>query len=155
MSYDPRKHHRRSIRLKDYDYTQLGAYFVTILAWQRQEIFGQIQAGSMNLSPAGEVVWKAWEDLPRHFQNIALGSAVVMPNHFHGIIIVNGRGEASATWFKREAQSMPADASPLHGPKGTKPYSLGAIIQNFKSVTSRKIASVMGTTGVPIWQRNY
>jgi putative transposase len=155
MSFDPRKHHRRSIRLKDYDYTQPGAYFVTILAWHRQEIFGQIQAGRIQLSPGGKVVWRVWENLPRHFKNVTLGNAIVMPNHFHGIIIIEGRGEASAKWVEGEVQTMTADASPLHGPKGTIPCSLGAIIQNFKSVSSRKIARAMGRTGSLVLQRNY
>jgi putative transposase len=105
---------------------------VTIVVWQRQEIFGQIQGEKIQLSSTGEIVWQVWEDLPRHFRNITLGSAVVMPNHFHGIIIIEGRG-----------------------PKGTMPRSLGAIIQNFKSVSSRKIARVVGRTGTPVWQRNY
>jgi putative transposase len=84
------------LRLKSYDYTQPGAYFVTILAWHRQPIFGQILAEKILLSPAGENVWQAWKDLPRHFKHITLGSAVVMPNHFHGILFINGRGEAFA-----------------------------------------------------------
>lgn len=155
MPFDPREHHRRSIRLKDYDYTQPGAYFVTILAWQRQEIFGQIQAGRIQLSPVGKVVWRVWENLPRHFKNVTLGNAVVMPNHFHGIILIEGRGEASTRWVEGEVRSLPVDASPLHGPKGTTPCSLGAIIQNFKSVSARKIAWVMGQAGFPVWQRNY
>jgi putative transposase len=66
------------------------------VAWRRQAIFGQVQAGKVQLNLAGEILRQVWEDLPRHFKNITLGSAVVMPNHFHGIIFINGRGEASA-----------------------------------------------------------
>ncbi len=154
-NYDPQKHHRRSIRLKDYDYTQPGAYFVTIVAWHRQAIFGQVQAGEILLSPAGEIVRQVWENLPRHFKNITLGCAVVMPNHFHGIIFIEGRGEASAGINCTSPSIHRADASPLHGPKGTTTGSLSAIIQNFKSISSRKIARVMDRTGYPLWQRNY
>jgi putative transposase len=166
--YDPQQHHRRSIRLKSYDYTQPGVYFVTILAWHRQPIFGQIQAEKILLSPAGEIVWQAWQDLPRHFKHITLGNAVVMPNHLHGILFINGRGEAFAAGVEGEVEVIPANASPSHSPKATTAGpspshslkattagSLAAIIQNFKSITSRKIARELGHPGSLIWQRNY
>jgi putative transposase len=63
---DPQKHHRRSIRLKDYDYTQPGAYFVTIVAWDRKKIFGQIHDGCMMLNQIGMIVIRTWHNLPRH-----------------------------------------------------------------------------------------
>ncbi len=132
--YDPQKHHRRSIRLKDYDYTQSGAYFVTIVAWHRREVFGQVHTGEIQLSSAGQIVWQVWENLTRHFKNITLGSVVVMPNHFHGIIMIEGRGEASAGIDRASSSSHLADASPLRG--------------------SRKIARATGRTGSPVWQRN-
>jgi putative transposase len=153
--YDPQKHHRQSVRLKSYDYTQPGAYFVTLVAWRRQPIFGQIQAGEIRLSPAGEIVQQVWDDLPRHFNHITLGSAVVMPNHFHGIIFIEGRGEAAAGITCSSPSTLAAAASPSHGPKGTIAGSLGAIIQNFKSITSRMIARVLGRSASPVWQRNY
>ena len=115
--YDPQQHHRRSIRLKSYDYTQPGAYFVTILAWHRQPIFGQIQAETVLLSPAGEIVQQVWENLPRHFTNITLGSAVVMPNHFHGILFIASRGEAFAGITSTSPSTPAANASPSHRPK--------------------------------------
>jgi putative transposase len=153
--YDPQKHHRRSIRLKHYDYTQPGAFFVTVVAWRRQMTFGQIHAGELQLSPAGEIVWQVWENLPRHFQNITLGNAMVMPNHFHGIIFINGRGEASAGITCTSPLTHLADASPIHSPQGTPAGSLRAIIQNFKSISSRKIAQNMDKSASPVWQRNY
>jgi putative transposase len=64
---------------------------VTIVAWHRREVFYQVQAGEIQLSSAGQIVLQVWENLPRYFKNITLGSAVVMPNHFHGIIMIEAR----------------------------------------------------------------
>jgi hypothetical protein len=139
--YDPQKQRRRSIRLRDYDYTQPGACFVTIVNWRRQTILGQIQAGEVRLSLAGEIVQQVWENLPRHFKNVTLGNAVIMPNHFHGIIFINGRGEASAGMNLTSPSTHVADASPLRSPKGTTTGSLGAIVQNFEASAGMNLTS--------------
>jgi len=149
--YDPQKHHRCSIRLKGYDYTQPGAYFVTLVAWGRACLFGEIDGETMRLNPVGEVVQHAWLRLPSFFP-IRLDAYVVMPNHFHGIICM---GEASAAWALPGKQIIPADASPQPPPKGTEPGSLGAIIQNFKSTSTRRANQINASPGLPLWQRNY
>jgi len=93
--YDPQKHHRRSIRLPDYDYSQPGAYYVTIVAWHRECLFGEVVNGEMRLNKFGLVAKQQWEKLPDRFPNIGLGAYVVMPNHTHGIIVIKiGRGTA-------------------------------------------------------------
>lgn len=101
--YNPQIHHRRSIRLSGYDYTQAGRYFITICTYNRQNMFCEIVNGEMALNEYGRIVAACWQELARHFPNITLGEWVIMPNHVHGIIVI-GRGEASA-----------ADASPLKG----------------------------------------
>ena len=88
MTSLPSSHQRHSIRLKGYDYTQPGAYFVTILTYQRQNIFGEIIAGVMRMSPYGERIRRAWDDLHRHYHHVSLDEFVIMPNHVHGIIII-------------------------------------------------------------------
>ena len=96
MNYDPQKHHRpfdtaqgrRSIRLPDYDYSQPGAYFITIVTRGRECLFGEIKEGEMQLSNAGQIVWDVWNSLPARYPQTGLGTAQVMPNHFHGIIII-------------------------------------------------------------------
>ncbi len=88
MTYNPDIHHRRSIRLKEYDYSSAGAYFVTICAHGRECLFGQIVNDKMQLNNAGEMLENVWLELPGRFPNMALDSFVVMPNHFHGIVIV-------------------------------------------------------------------
>src|SRR5580704_15686294 len=83
----PDHHVRRSLRLKDYDYSQAGAYFVTVCAHDRMCIFGVVDATEMRLSEIGRTVDSCWKEIPKHFQ-VSLDQWVVMPNHLHGIIIM-------------------------------------------------------------------
>lgn len=93
--FDPKKHHRCSIRLQEYDYAQPGAYYVTVVAWHRECLFGEVVNGEMVLSKFGLVAKQQWEKLTRRFPNIELGAFVIMPNHMHGIIVItDGRGTA-------------------------------------------------------------
>ncbi|HOU12729.1 MAG TPA: hypothetical protein PKZ84_06400, partial [Anaerolineae bacterium] len=91
--YNPQIHHRRSIRLKEYDYTRQGVYFVTICTYRREHLFGEVVDGKMVLNPFGRVVATYWQRLPRHFPRVQLGAWVVMPNHVHGIIIITDDGD--------------------------------------------------------------
>jgi hypothetical protein len=90
MKYNPEIHHRRSIRLKHYDYSQPGAYFVTICTHNRECLFGEIVSGAMVLNDAGKMVEKWWYELNTKFLNIEPDAHIIMPNHFHGIIIIVG-----------------------------------------------------------------
>jgi len=162
MRYDQQKHQRRSIRLPGYDYSWTGAYFVTICTHERECLLGQVEDGTMVLSDYGRIVEQCWRALPHHFPGVELDTFVVMPNHVHGIITITAlcRGEALAGHFGDLVGYCLANASPLQSPQssrphGTKPYSLGAMIQNFKSVSARRINQVRQTPGVPVWQRNY
>lgn len=89
MSYDPDKHHRKSIQRKHYDYSQAGFYFVTVVTQHRQHVFGEVQNGVMIKNAAGEMVENIWYDLPERFPQVELDAFVVMPNHIHGIIVIN------------------------------------------------------------------
>jgi len=164
MKFDPSKHHRRSIRLKGHDYAGPGAYFLTLVTHQRECLFGEIVDGEMRLNEAGTIVAECWRAIPARFARAALDEAdkkrpcVVMPNHLHGIILINedsaaGKGEASAAGPGSTDDST-ADASPLR-PIGTRPGSLAAMVQNLKSTTSRRINALRDTIGAPVWQRNY
>ncbi len=84
MKQEP--HHRRSIRMKGYDYSQPGAYFVTICTHGKQSLFGKIVDGEMKLNDFGKVVEFTWNDLVNHVDGIELGPFVIMPNHIHAII---------------------------------------------------------------------
>ncbi|BCR05879.1 hypothetical protein DESUT3_29480 [Desulfuromonas versatilis] len=90
MPYDPDIHHRRSFRLKGYDYSRSGAYFVTICVQNRECLFGEIADGMMVLNDAGQMVTKWWQELTNKFPTVRPGISVVMPNHFHGIVWIVG-----------------------------------------------------------------
>jgi REP element-mobilizing transposase RayT len=103
MNYDRAKHNRRSLRLKGYDYSSSGAYFLTICTHQRQCLFGEIVDREMQLNQFGNIASKFWQEIPAHFSKIELDGFVVMPNHIHGILVMNndeknaidlGRGKA-------------------------------------------------------------
>lgn len=97
QKYNPAIHHRHSIRLKGYDYSRPGAYFVTICVQEKDRpLFGDVIDGKMQLSHMGKIVWKCWNQLPRHYPNIKLDEFVVMPNHVHGIIWIIGPDEKEA-----------------------------------------------------------
>jgi len=241
MAYNPAKHHRRSIRLKGYDYSSPGAYFITICTHQRDCLFGEIADGTMQLNQLGQIVSASWQRLPDHFSTVELDAFVVMPNHIHGILVLTDRrgaalgqhislttedtlpnatpnptksnphgqricpttGDAipnatesnAGVAFGQEivmngVEGMP-NAAPLrlsqspaiadvisdslqsdpgvafgqgivmNGVEGMpnavplQSGSLGAILLNFKSVTTRRINQIRGLSGVPVWQRNY
>jgi REP element-mobilizing transposase RayT len=88
MKYNPKKHHRRSIRLQNYDYSSEGAYFVTMCTQNRECLFGEIVNGEMVLNEYGKIVEQCWFNLPNHYDNIKLDAYVIMPDHFHGIIFI-------------------------------------------------------------------
>ena len=88
MTYNPDIYHRRSIRLKNYDYSQKGAYFVTICIQNRECLFGEIIEGEMILNDVGRMIDKKWQELIIRFQHNILDEFIIRPNHFHGIIIV-------------------------------------------------------------------
>ena len=162
--FDPAKHHRRSIRIKGYDYAQTGAYFVTIVTSQRDCLFGEIVAGEMVLSDFGKIAEACWRAIPEHFPAVELGAYVIMPNHVHGIIIIDesvgtrraddvgtgafGRGAALLRPYMRPNESFPDESRP-----NVKPGSLGAIVRSYKSAVSYRIRKEHNTT--EIWQRNY
>jgi len=87
VRFDPERHHRRSIRRKGHDYRQ-GVYFVTITAAARQPLFGEVRNGVVWLSAAGALIADVWMHLPIHFPSVRLDAFVVMPDHFHGILVL-------------------------------------------------------------------
>ncbi len=152
--FDPKKHHRRSIRLPEYDYSQPGAYYITIVAWHRECLFGTVVNGEMRLNRFGLVAKQQWEKLPERFPNIELGAYVVMPNHAHGIIVIMvGRGTAeNLNSYDGEASRRAPTHEQFQKPvKGSIP----TVIRSYKSAVSYRINLMRGTQAVPIWQRNY
>ncbi|NEP12886.1 MAG: glucose-6-phosphate 1-dehydrogenase [Symploca sp. SIO2C1] len=150
MTYNPDKHHRQSIRLKNYDYRQAGAYYVTICCYQKRCLLGEIIDGVMHPNLAANTVQAVWDSLPRHFRFIELDAFVIMPNHIHGIIVIkeNDHNIGLKRLNSKKFVTEPSLA------KGTQSGSLGAIVQNFKSVTTRRINRLNRNQGT-LWHRNY
>jgi len=164
MTYNPDIHHRRSIRLRDYDYSSTGAYFVTICTWQRECLFGNIIDGEMQLNDAGRVVDAVWCTLPERFSHVSLDEYVIMPNHFHAIILLADTVGAIPTG--RPDVSIPTgrpdvDSADKHGravgvaPTGPVSGSIGAIMAQFKSNVTKRSNPIRNNPGCPVWQRNY
>ena len=141
MRYDPDRHHRRSIRLQGYDYAQAGAYFVTVNAEHRQCLFGEIVERQMHLNPIGEMVLQVWEAIPDHYPGVEIDAFVVMPNHIHGIIVLEG-------------------AAKLDDARDMDQLRLMDVVHRFKSLTTNRYINGVKTSSWPafdkrIWQRNY
>jgi REP-associated tyrosine transposase len=148
MKFDPQKHHRRSIRIKEYDYAQPGGYFVTIVTYQRNCIFGNIVNEETQLNAFGKIADECWRAIPDHFPNVELGAYIVMPNHVHGIIVINDRADASASARRGTIYRAPTEqfGKPIIG-------SIPTIIRTFNAAVTRRIGRELNATG--IWQRNY
>ena len=178
--YNPNIHHRRSIRLKGYDYSQAGLYFVTICCQNRAYLFGEIIDGKMALNDAGKMIEKIWYEISNDFINIHLHEYITMPNHIHGIIEISIQN-AGIIEIPVRADSISALLSEqiidkIHdknraemdsrkraemdsAPAPTKP-GLSRIIQSFKRYTTIEYIKMVKQNILPvfdkrIWQRNY
>ncbi len=154
MIYNPEKHHRRSIRLRDYDYSQSGAYFVTICSWSRECLFGDVVNGEMRLNESGEMVIRTWEDLPNHYGNVTLDEFIIMPNHVHGIVILFSGDVGAGLKPAHSDADMDSNRAGLK-PAPTKQHGLSEIVRAFKTYSARRINEIRNTPSLPVWQRNY
>jgi putative transposase len=163
------QYHRRSIRLQGYDYSQAGAYFVTLVIQNRAERFGTIHSGEMVLNQAGQITVNTWQHLSDHYAHVKLDEFCVMPNHVHGIIVfeeqgamgldlpqsqtatADGRGGFQTRPYDADEQQFPlaqmADAGQRH--------PLSEIVRAFKTFSARRIHDLFGGQGQALWQRNY
>lgn len=147
MPFDANKHHRRSTRLQGYDYTQNGAYLVTICTSERSCLFGQVtDAGEMLLSTLGCVVEENWHKSAEIRKEIILDAFIVMPNHIHGIIMVIGEPPVGA-----QGRAPLPKSTALSRP----PRSLGSFIAGFKSAITTQINRIRVTPHAPVWQRGF
>ncbi len=122
----------RSTRLDDYDYSQPGAYFVTICTHNRMMMFGDVADGEMGLNSLGEVVAETWQALPDRYAGIGLDAFVVMPNHVHAILFL---GENQREGLK---------------PSPTNSHGITEIVRGFKTFSARKINQIRESVGTPV-----
>lgn len=123
---------RRPLRLPHYDYASAGAYFVTICTEERICLLGNIRDSTMRMNQFGEVVETCWRELPNHYPHVKLDSFVVMPNHVHGIIML----EPTA--------NLPGKRS-----------AIPEIVRAFKSFSTRRINMLRNASGQSVWQHGY
>jgi len=180
MKFDPYYHHRRSIRLKEYDYSTAGLYFITMCSLNRANIFTSLNVGaglapaqndvsdhtSINISypdPAdnkltriGKILDNQWNKLPFYFKNIILDEYVVLPNHFHGIIVIGKNAATTTGTIDVEGVSPSSERAPA---RGAPTIGLGSVIGSFKSrcITENLtyIKENMLNESGKFWQRNY
>jgi len=159
MKYDPAIHHRRSIRLKGYDYTQPGAYFVTLVSYHRDEILGALEKGVMKLSPLGQIVHDEWMRSADIRKEIILfeDEFVVMPNHLHGIVwIVEADGISPAVGADgvRPEITSQSDRGACHAPLPKRPpRSLSSFVAGYKASVTGRAQRELNIS--EIWQRNF
>jgi putative transposase len=128
-------HQRRSIRLKDYEYSQEGAYFVTMCTQNHKPLLGEIRNAEMVLNEYGKIAADCWLWLSKQYQHVELDEWILMPNHMHGIIILCRGGSRTAP---------------------TENYKpLGRLIGAFKTISTKQINAIRGTPSNRVWQRNY
>jgi len=166
---------RRSIRLPGWDYSTPASYFLTLVTFQRECLFGEIMDGRMVLSPIGRVAEEHWCLIPQHFPGVELGAHAILPNHIHGIIMIRSdmafvgatqRSIVGATHDARDAVvgatqwvaptkswvATTGTTGPAR-PNGPKRGSIGAIVGAYKMSVTRRIERECDRAN--IWQRNY
>lgn len=180
MTYNPEIHHRRSIRIQNHDYSQEGAYFVTMCTHQRECLFGEIVDGVMVLNQFGAIAQNEWIQSQKIRTEITMGEYIVMPNHIHGIVqICNVGANGCSPYLDRSPESIDRnhneqsnnhnlhesidDLSDLTGANRRSPLqrtnmgskTLSSLIAGFKSTVTKQINQIRNVHGIPIWQRNY
>ena len=143
MRRDPTLPARESIRLPGFDYAGCGVYFLTVCAYARKSLFGSVRAEELGVSPLGALVQEHWQGLASHFDHVALGPFVVMPNHLHGtLFLADDAGTAS------RAPTFEGFGRPVPG-------SVPTIIRSFKSGVTREARLLRLCRNGRIWQRGY
>ena len=139
-------HRRNSLRLREYDYSQPGEYFVTICTADRRCVLGDVVEGKVELSKVGEIVASCWQEIPRHFLNTKVGTFRIMPNHMHGIIQINENpvGVEYIQPLQRNARRY----------QHVIPNSLESIVRSFKAAVTRE-SHRKKMSELPLWQHSF
>ncbi|MFA6008520.1 MAG: transposase [Desulfobacteraceae bacterium] len=132
---------RKSIRFNNYNYAKNGTYFITLCTQNREHTFGTITNRTMILNDLGSFVQKTWHDLPNHNPSVDLNAFVIMPNHIHGVVVIESK-RADMGHF-----GTGLEPGPTHG--------LTEIVRQLKTFSSKRINQFRQTPGIQVWQRNY
>ncbi len=155
MNNTPDTQRRRALRLRDFDYTQAAAYFVTVCTHHRACLFGEILDGKMHLHEPGRIVQAAWQALPQHYPHLCLDAFVVMPNHVHGVIILAPAEDARVGLTAAGDVGAGFKPAPTEFPTVARRHGLPEIVRAFKTFSARRVNAARAALGKPLWQRNY
>lgn len=147
---------RKSIRLKNYDYTSVGCYFVTICTHNRKCLFGKIVGNKMVLNGIGKMIKNIWKSLPNH-HSVKLNVFQIMPNHVHSIIQIVDASVGATRGSPAVNRSNNPGGSQPNNPDGSRPAptGLGTIVGLFKSECTKQIRRILKKPNIVVWQRNY
>ena len=159
MKYNSEIHRRRTIRLNEYDYSQSGAYFVTIVTHNRDCLFGNVMDGVMVMNDCGENAKNYWLIIPQHFPNVLLDEFVIMPNHVHGIITIQTKNDVHVGVQNFEPLHVEHQQQKLQQKHHQNRYqhiipkSIGSIVRGFKIGVTKWFRQ--NNDIYKVWQRNY
>ena len=166
MTFNPLIHHRKSIRLKDYDYSKEGLYFITFCCQNRRHLFGEIISGKMMLNDAGKIAEKCWLEIPDHFKNVILHDFVIMPNHVHGIIEfknndlkystvgANQNSPEHVSYDETETYNVSSNRANVHSPRRmpkSPSKTIGSVIRGYKIGVTKWMRQ--NTNVKDVWQK--
>ncbi len=152
MTFNPDIHHRKSIRLRGYDYSQAGMYFVTICTHDRTPLFGEIINGEMKMNESGVIATDEILVTAKIRHNVSFDEFIVMPNHMHGIITVGARCTRPEC-VRRECTPQNGQGSEA-GLVQCAP-TIGDVVRGYKSAVTKRINQLRNLPFAPVWQRNY
>lgn len=136
------------MRRAEYDYRQVGAYFITLCAYQRETLFGEIVSDEMRLNVYGHIVLDAWMETAIVRPGVFLDEFIVMPNHFHAIVFLPDATDGMVGAHSRAPSRGGSSLS-------RTPKSLGSLVAGFKAMVTKRINLLRARPGTPVWQRNY
>ena len=164
---------RKSIRLKNFDYSRAGAYFVTICSHNKKFVFGRVEDDAVRLSELGRLIEECWQQITEHFMNATLDEYIIMPNHLHGIIVLSesyhdcrgaarsaretdstGRGAARSA-RKTDSTGRGAACSTRSETSNMRPDTLSTIVRSFKSAATKLARESNLVANEPLWQRSF
>jgi putative transposase len=131
MTFDVTLHHRRSIRLRHYDYSRRGFYFLTICTFNRAALFGEVVDGVMLPNAAGIIADAQWQATREMRTNVELHECIIMPNHMHGILEITDSNEVACN------------------------AALGDMVRGYKSAVTKQVRALQGEVKVSVWQRGF
>ena len=181
MPFNPDIHHRKSHRMQRYDYRRPGAHFITVCTHNRESVFGGIMDGTMHLNAAGRIVQSVWDGISSNLPNVSLDAYVVMPDHFHSLVVITdsvGAIHESPGCFVRQSPGCSVRQSPGCSVRQSPGYFvpphrairesplqmtfaarrnmiIPKLIGRFKMQTAKQINTLRNTPGNPLWQRDY